>query len=196
VKRGLDPAAAELIAAFRSGDRRAFDRLYGEYADRVFRFGLRMCGHEEDARDVLQDTFLNVYRYLPRFRGEASLQAWIFRIASSMCLKRRRRGKYLSKEDVSIEAPAFEGGTPLELEAASPGPARETERSEMQERLAGAIMTLPPSERAALVLRDVEGLTATDAARALGLSVPALKSRLHRARTRVREALEEFSDAG
>jgi RNA polymerase sigma-70 factor (ECF subfamily) len=184
---------AGLLRAFRQGDRRAFDTLYRRYGDRVFRFGLRLCGHEEDARDVLQDTFLNVFRYLPSFRGEASLQAWIFRIASSACLKRRRRGKYLSKDHVSLSEAGAERQSPPEPASPAPGPLTEAMRAELARRVDESVERLPRPERAVLVLRDLEGLSADETARALGLSVPAVKSRLHRARRKLRRALEDFA---
>lgn len=172
----------ELLDRARSGDERALDRLLANHERQLYRFGLRMCGSEEAARDVLQQTLLTAFRGIRGFRGEASLSTWLYQIARSFCLKSRRlRGG---------EPATFE---PLEAAARLPGaeasPEAAAHAKQLGQALQAAISALPETAREVLVLRDVEGLSAEEAAEVLGLQVPALKSRLHRARMEVRRNL-------
>lgn len=173
-----------LVEAARSGDRRALEELLSRHQGRVFRFGRKMCGDDEDAADVLQETLLAAARTLPEFRGASSVSTWLYTIARSFCIKRRRTSKFAPPHLNSLDADG-------ERAAEVPDPARSPEESaagkELQEALDGAIAALEPGYREVLVLRDVEGLSANEVAEALGLSVDAVKSRLHRARVTVRE---------
>ncbi|HUJ62268.1 MAG TPA: sigma-70 family RNA polymerase sigma factor [Kofleriaceae bacterium] len=170
-----EPDAA-LIAAARTGDRRAIDELLARYQERIYRFGLRMCGDEESAREVLQETMLAAFRNLPGFRGEASLSTWLYQIARSFCIKQRRGARPTSSLDADLP-----DRTPL--------PDRQVEARQVGQALAAAIGELPPEQREVLVLRDVEGLSAQEAADVVGIEVGALKSRLHRARIALRGKL-------
>jgi len=178
------PDEHELIARARGGDAHALEELLEAQQGRVYRFGLRMCGDAEDARDVLQDTLLAAARGIGEFRGDASLSSWLYSIARSHCGKRRRRSKFAPERELSLDAEApeaaFGGGDTASPEAVLAG-------REIEAALAGAIAELEPTYREVLVLRDVEGLTAPEVAQVLGLGVPAVKSRLHRARRSVRE---------
>jgi len=167
---------AALIAAAQTGDRSAIDELLERYESRIYRFGLRMCGDEESARDVLQDTLLAAFRNLTGFRGEASLSTWLYQIARSYCIKARRgpRPPAPLADDVPDREP------PPDLQAHA---------REIGEALAAAIAALPADQREAVVLRDVQGLSADEAARVAGIEIRALKSRLHRARLALRERL-------
>lgn len=173
---------AELIAAAQAGDRRSIDELLARYEERIYRFGLRMCGDEDSAREVLQETMLAAFRHLPGFRGHASLSTWLFQIARSFCIKERRG----VRPSVSLDAPA-------QRELVDPGPSPETHAHarEIGAMLAAAISALPPEQREVLVLRDVEGLSAHQAAEVIGIDDGALKSRLHRARMALRAQLSD-----
>jgi RNA polymerase sigma-70 factor, ECF subfamily len=181
------PTDRELVAAVRAGDEAALDALVARYETRVFRFGLTMCHDVEDARDALQDTLLAMVRSLNTYRGESSLSTWLYAIAHHACLRKRRRRQGAPTHLASLEA--LEPHDRDRMAAPAPNPEDAAAAGEMRTALHAAIRGLPPAQRAVLLLRDVEGLTAPDAAEALGLSVAAVKSRLHRARLAVREAL-------
>ena len=172
----------ELITAARSGDRAAIDELLARYEPAIYRFGLRMCGDEESAREVLQETMLAAFRHLPGFRADARLSTWLYQIARSFCIKERRGARPT---------------TGLDEQLADPGaaPDRQAHANEIGAALAAAIGALPAEQREVLVLRDVEGLSAEEAADVVGIEVGALKSRLHRARTALRAQLAGVLDA-
>jgi RNA polymerase sigma-70 factor (ECF subfamily) len=165
-----------LITAARSGDRRALDELLARHEQQIYRFGLRMCGDEESAREVLQETMLAAFRNIPGFRGDAALSTWLFQIARSFCIKERRG----VRPTTPIEADVVDPSTPPDLQLHA---------REIGAALASAIRELPTEQREVLVLRDVEGLSAQEAAEVVGIEVGALKSRLHRARMALREKL-------
>jgi len=175
----------ELWNRARAGDRAALDRLLRLHEKRVYRFGLRMCGDEEAAREVLQSTLLAAFRRLDSFRGDARLSTWLFAIARSFCSRQHRRTRSAPVHDVPLDAPDSD----VRLEDSAPNPAESLEKSETAALVAAAIRALPPSYREVVLLRDAEGLPAEEAARTLGLQVPALKSRLHRARQALKENL-------
>jgi RNA polymerase sigma-70 factor (ECF subfamily) len=173
----------ELIGAAQAGDRAAIEALLERYQERVFGFGLRMCGDSEDAKDVLQDTLLAAARTVGKFRGDSSVSTWLYTIARSFCIKKRRRGKYAPAEETSLDR------VTLALPSALPGPDELAARGEVKRGLATALEALDASSREILILRDIEGLTAREVADVTGASVDAIKSRLHRARATVRERL-------
>jgi RNA polymerase sigma-70 factor (ECF subfamily) len=172
----MDEADADLIAAAQAGDRRALDELLARYEQRIYRFGLRMCGDAESAREVLQETMIAAFRNLPGFRGEASLSTWLYQIARSFCIKERRGVRPTTTLDTGLADQA-------------PTPEAHAHARRIGEALSAAISELPPDQRDVLVLRDVEGLTADEAANVVGIEVGALKSRLHRARMALRAKL-------
>jgi RNA polymerase sigma-70 factor, ECF subfamily len=187
---GMKRSDAELLDAMRAGDRGALEELLARYERNVYRFGLRMCGDEEAAREVLQETLLAAFRGLPAFRGEAALSTWLYQIARSFCIKERRGAPRTEPLDEKM-AERLAGG--------SPAPDLSTHAREVGAALAAAIAALPPDHREALVLRDVEGLSAEEAASVVGVEVGALKSRLHRARAQLRTELAALlgeSEAG
>lgn len=165
-----------LIAAAQAGDRRAVDELLARYEQRIYRFGLRMCGDEESAREVLQETLIAAFRNLPGFRGQASLSTWLYQIARSFCIKERRGVRSTAPLD-SAHADS------------APTPEAHAHAREIGHALSAAISELPSEQREVLVLRDVEGLSAEEAADVVGIEVGALKSRLHRARMALRAKL-------
>ena len=174
----------ELVAAARAGSAEAIEALLEKYQQRIFGFGLRMCGDAEEAREVLQDTLLAAARNVKDFRGGSSLSTWLYTIARSFCIKRRRRAKYSPTEELSLDALG------ADLPATGPAPDELASQQEVRRALAGVIESLAPDSREVLVLRDIEGLTAPEVADITDTSVDAVKSRLHRARASVRELLE------
>lgn len=169
-----------LVDAARSGDPEAVEEFLRAQQPRLLRFGLRMCGSPEDAGDVLQDTLIAMARTLPRFRGDSSVATWMYAIARSFCIKKRRRRK---GAPAAVEA--LRGDEP----DARPTPEDEALGFERVALLERAIRALPAASREVLLLRDVEGLSAAEVGAVTGLGERAVKSRLHRARRAVREAL-------
>ncbi len=178
---------AELLQAARSGDRVALEALLQRHQSRVWRFGMKMCRNADDAGEVLQDTLIAMARSVGDFRGESSLHTWIYSIARSFCLKRRRKTGM-----ARLTAGSLDGELAVQGER-MPDPGRLPEDvvagREIEAAVHTAIQALAPMYREVLVLRDVEGLTAPEVSEVLGISVEAVKSRLHRARIMVREQL-------
>jgi RNA polymerase sigma-70 factor, ECF subfamily len=174
----------ELLEAAKGGDRRALEQLLGSHQARVYRFGRKMCGDDDDAQDVLQETLLAAARTLPDFRGASSVSTWLYTIARSFCIKRRRTSKFAPAHLDSLER---SGEQAVQVADPARSPEEHAAGRQLQVALDGAIGALEPMYREVLVLRDVEGLAASEVAEALGLTVEAVKSRLHRARMAVRE---------
>lgn len=180
----MDPTDDALLAALRNGDDEAVAKLLERYAPAVYRFGAKMCRDPEDAKDVMQDTLLAAARGFREFRGGAALSTWLFTIARSFCIKKRRQRVGAPTDTVALGSEATRG---LAANAAAPDEAAETR--ELGVALDAAIAALEPMYREVLVLRDMEGLTAPEVASVLGIGVNAVKSRLHRARVAVRNHL-------
>lgn len=169
----------------------AFDRLYRDHVDRIYRFAQRLCGQVEDAQDLVQDTFLNAYRGLERFRGDAQVSTWLYRIATRACLRLRRKRKGEPDRELSLDEfiPTSEGEFRLQIPTDGMTPEEALENKELKRALHQAIQKLPNKYRVVLVLRDMEGLTAKEVGSIMGLNERAVKSRLHRARLFVRREL-------
>jgi RNA polymerase sigma-70 factor (ECF subfamily) len=176
-----------LVAQAQAGDRAALETLLAAEQARIYRYTLRMCGHSADAADVLQETLLTVARSIQEFRGEANLSTWLYSIAQSFCSKKRRRPKHAPQQLASLETDAPHEANRLVDDSDTPEDT--TAQHELRTALDRAIATLEPMYREVLLLRDVEGLTAPEVGEVLGLSVAAVKTRLHRARAALREAL-------
>jgi RNA polymerase sigma-70 factor (ECF subfamily) len=169
----------------------AFDKLYREHVDLVYRYAYRLCGEAESAKDLVQETFLNAYRGLQQFRNDAKLSTWLYTIASRACLRMRRKRKGAPERELSLEefVPSSEGEFHLQIPIDGLTPQQALENKELRQALDEAINKLPKKYRMTLVLRDMEGLSAAEAGAIMGLSERAVKSRLHRARLFVRREL-------
>ncbi len=175
---------SRLLEAARGGDARSLETLLERHQAQVYRFGMRMCRDPEDARDVLQDTLLAMARNVRDFRGASSISTWLYTIARSFCIKKRRRSKFAPARERSLDTDAAPDAARLADPALG---AEETlAGKEVRQALERGIRALEPIYREVLLLRDVEGLTAAEVAEVLGVSVSAVKSRLHRARLSVR----------
>ncbi len=181
-----------LVDAARSGDIGAFESLVRRYDRNVFRIAQHITQNREDAEDVVQDAFLKAYQNLGQFQGQSKFYTWLVRIAVNealMRLRRRRPERMVSiDEDVKTE----EDSMPREIADWSPNPEQQYTQAELKEILGKTIQGLPTSFRTVFVLRDVEGLSTEETASALELSVPAVKSRLLRARLQLRERLNKY----
>ena len=181
-----------LVNLAKAGDTQAFEKLVRQYDRQVFRIAQHITQNREDAEDVVQDAFLKAYEKLNQFQGNSKFYTWLVRIAvneSLMRLRKRRTGKMVSiDEDVETE----EGSMPRELADWGPSPEQQYGQSELAEILKKTVNGLPPGFRVVFVLRDVEGLSTEETADTLGLSIPAVKSRLLRARLQLRERLNRY----
>lgn len=193
------PQDVELVERLKARDEAAVETLMVHYEARVFSLALRLTGNRQDAEEVLQDVFWQVLRHIGSFRGESKLSSWIYRITTNAALMKVRRRP--GRRELPLEEALGPAMSPDGMIAEAVGDwtrlsNQELERKELAQRLAAAIDELPPDYRAAFVLRDVEGLPAAEACEALGLSLPALKSRLHRARLFLRQHLSDYVSAG
>jgi RNA polymerase sigma-70 factor, ECF subfamily len=185
-----------LVERVRAGDLAAYDTLVRKYERQIFRIAQHITQNREDAEDVMQDAFLKAYEKLDQFQGNAKFYTWLVRIAvneSLMRLRKRRTSKTVSMdEDLVTE----EGSVPRDFADWAPNPEQNYDNSELSDILLRTINGLPRSFRVVFVLRDVENLSTEETAEALGLSVPAVKSRLLRARLQLRERLSRYFRAG
>lgn len=177
-----DPADAALLSRARRGDRDALEHLLRRHEARVYRFGLKVCGDREDARDVAQETLFAMARGVSELREAASMSTWLYTVVRSFCIKHRGRRRHAPRRD-SLEpvtsALPDDGESPEEVAAGR----------ELEQALGAVIASLAPTYREVLLLRDVEELPASEVAALLGIGVDAVKSRLHRARVAVRASL-------
>jgi RNA polymerase sigma-70 factor (ECF subfamily) len=177
----------QLLAAARGGSGQALEELLERHQGQVYRFGMKMCRDPEDAKDVLQDTLLAMARGVRDFRGASSLSTWLYSIARSFCVKKRRRSQFAPEEERSLDTDVAAEAKRL---ADPRQPPDETlAAKQVEQALETAISALEPMYREVLLLRDVEGLTAPEVAEVLDVSVQAVKSRLHRARLSVRQSV-------
>jgi RNA polymerase sigma-70 factor, ECF subfamily len=185
------PAEQELVAAAQAGDAAAFDRLVEQYQDYIYRLMVRACHHPQDAEEVASEAFLRAYERLRQFEGRSSFVTWLGRIATNLCFRRRERPEVpaVSLEERSRE----EEGHPERIPASdAPTPEQRALQAEMRRRIRAAIAELPEPDQTVLRLRDIDQLSAAETAAQTGLTVAAVKARLHRARARLRERLNAY----
>jgi RNA polymerase sigma-70 factor (ECF subfamily) len=191
-KAAADTSELALVQAAKKGDLEAFSQLVQLYDRNVFRIAQHITHNEEDAQDVVQEAFLKAYTNLDQFQGNSKFYTWLVRIAVNealMKLRKRRTSKTVSLDD---DVETEEGVMPREVADWGPNPEQLYGQTELGEVLKKTIQGLPPGFRTVFVLRDVEGLSTEETAETLGLSVPAVKSRLLRARLQLRERLGKF----
>ena len=162
-----------------------FDHIVEEHSGFVYNVAFRMMGNPQDAEDVAQEAFLSAYRAFGRFRGESRVTTWLYRItvnAALMRLRKEKKARELTRTGLDdVDVPDW-----------SDAPYRAATDSELGDRLREGIGMLPDDMKAAVVLRDIEELSNAEAADVIGISVPALKSRLHRGRVLLRKHLDEY----
>jgi RNA polymerase sigma-70 factor (ECF subfamily) len=180
------------IPALQRGDKTEFARLVEAYSPQVFRLALKMLQNQQDAEDILQETFIKAYKALPRFEGRSSLSTWLYRIATNEALMFLRRKR---PDQISVEQPSNDDDTavaPLEIVDWCCLPEGELMSTEARANLESSVSRLPESLRVVFLLRDIEGLSTRETAEVLDLSEGAVKTRLSRARLRLRELLSEY----
>ena len=188
-----NPTDNHLIAEFKSGSMEAMEKIVGRYEDRIFTFGLKMCGHLQDAEDIAQETFLNAFRYLKDFRGETKLKNWLFMIAARACIRKRRKKKCEPDYEISLDSFIHEDGSDgkYEIPDWSDDPSDNVMRAELKKIIDAAIQTLPHKYRLVFNLREIEGFSTKETAEILEISTQSVKTRLHRARLFMREEISK-----
>jgi RNA polymerase sigma-70 factor (ECF subfamily) len=182
----------ELVTRARTGDTASFSALLRRYEGKIFRLAMNITQNREDAEDVLQEAFLKAYEHLDQFQGNSRFYTWIVRIAVNQALMKLRKRR--SDRAVSLDEQIDTGEDTVvrEIAAWDPDPEERFSREELHEILTGAIDDLAPIYRTVFTLRDVDGLSTEETAEALDLSIPAVKSRLLRARLQLRDKLTRF----
>lgn len=184
-----------LVSAAKAGDIQAFETLVSRYERKIFRLTQNITQNREDAEDAMQEAFLKAYEHLDGFQGNSRFYTWLVRIAVNQALMklRRRRNNIVSLDE---DVDTGEDTMPREVEDWGPSPEERYQQSELGEILSKAIGELDPAFRIVFQLRDIEQMSTEETAEALGLSVPAVKSRLLRARLKLRHNLNHHFRQG
>lgn len=189
----------QLVALARTGDVAAFEELVGRHEEKVYRLAMRFTRNETDAAEILQETFLLAWRNLDSFQGKAQFASWLYRVAVNaalMLLRSHKRHPQVAVEDVTPEAlgeaardaqPGLGAGTDW-----SKRPDEHFQSTELRQQIQLAVDRLPESQRSVFLMRDVDGLSTEETGELLGLSLPTVKTRLHRARLALREAITRY----
>jgi RNA polymerase sigma-70 factor (ECF subfamily) len=187
VRQAVDES--DLLPQARDGDSAAFSELVRRYEGKIFRLAHHITQNREDAEDVLQETFLKAYEHLDQFQGNSKFYTWIVRIAVNQALMKLRKRK--TDKTVSMDETLDTGEDTVVREIATwdPDPEQRYSREELHRILEEAVESLAPPYRAVFVLRDIDELSTEETAEALELSIPAVKSRLLRARLQLRDKL-------
>jgi RNA polymerase sigma-70 factor (ECF subfamily) len=184
---------ARLVRKAAGGDRDAMEQLLLQAQEVAFRFSFLVCGHAQDAEDVMQEALLKTYRYVGRIRQPEAFRTWLYRTVRNACLMKRRRRADEPAHIVSIEEGVPKGGggfTAVDLEDPGKTPDEAAMNNWLGQRLRTALNALPPSYRVIVFLREMEGLSTREVAKVTGISEANVKTRLHRARAILREQLE------
>ncbi|MCB9791898.1 MAG: sigma-70 family RNA polymerase sigma factor [Alphaproteobacteria bacterium] len=188
------PSDQALVAATLDGSYQAFEELFRRYSDRVYGIALGMVRDDAEAQDVVQETFLNAFRKLHTFRQESPFRGWLFRIATNSALMRLRTRRRRPEVSLQVKSPGFQddGHHERPIVDWSPLAPKLMENKELGERLRASVDQLPDKYRVVLMLADYEHLSMKEIADQMEISVPAVKTRLHRARLAVRADLDDY----
>jgi RNA polymerase sigma-70 factor (ECF subfamily) len=195
-----DGPAAELGSLVRkasTGDRKAMERLLTRAQESAYRFSLLVCGHPEDAEDVMQEALLSTYRRVQTITNPDAFRTWLYRTVRNACLMKRRRhvgepARLASLEQGQTGIGGSSAPRPIEIEDASRRPDEQMMDGWIGRRLRRAMLALPGPYRAIVALREIEGLSTKEVAKVTGLSEANVKTRLHRARVLLRQELEDL----
>ena len=181
-----------LVARAKEGDTAAFEQLVRQYERQIFRTALHITQNREDAEDITQDVFFKAFQKLDQFKGDSKFSTWLVRIAVNESLMRLRKRKTSKTVSMDQDLQTDEGSIPRDFAEWRPNPEQIYSQSELGDILRKTIAGLPPGFRTVFTLRDIENLSTEETAEALKLSVPAVKSRLLRARLQLRERLSRY----
>lgn len=184
----------DLVRKIVAGQTDLFYDLVGRYEQKLYNFGLRLCRDESDSEDLVQETFLNVFKYLNSFRFETKFKNWLYRIATSVCIKKRRKSKYAPERELSLEEfiPSEGEPVPTEVPQWASLPLDQVLNEELSQKIRAATKELPDKYRIVFVLRDIEGFTTEETAQMVDITISNVKVRLHRARLFMREQLKKY----
>jgi RNA polymerase sigma-70 factor (ECF subfamily) len=184
----------DLVQRIKERDYQAFEELVNRYEGKVYRLSMRMLRNQEDAEDALQETFLQVYRGLKGFEGRSNFSTWLFRLATNVCLMKIRHRETEPAHLLPLEEylPRHEEGGHPQIQDWPDKPEEVLLNKESREKMFEALGKLPAEYRAVFILRDIEGFSNAETGDALGISVAAVKSRLHRARLTLRGMLASY----
>ena len=187
----------DLVARARTKDFAAFEELVDRYEDKIFRLAFRFVRNETEAKEIVQDTFLLVWRKLDTFKGDSQFGSWLYRVATNTALMRlraQRRHPEISTEELPIDYLDNYGQLPAAGENWAKRPDDELQSDELRRRIQKAVDELPEIYRTVFIIRDVEGLSTEETAEVLEISIPTVKTRLHRARLALRDAITRYFD--
>jgi RNA polymerase sigma-70 factor (ECF subfamily) len=184
----------DLIQAINSGQTDKFHDLVKRYEQKLYNFSLRMCRNPSDAEDMIQDTFLNVFKYLKNFRYETKFKNWLYKVAASTCIKKRRKSKFAPDKELSLDEflPNDEAEKPDHVPEWALLPLDKLLNEELSSVINRNIISIPKKYRVVIVLRDIEGFSTAETAQILNLSPSNVKVRLHRARLYLRDKLKGY----
>lgn len=184
---------SELLGRAQQGDTAAFEALVERHRGRVYGLARRMLNSDDDAAEVLQESFISAYRNLPNFRGDAQFGSWVYRIAANHALMRLRHRKVVNQVESPLDEPTFnDRGSLMDGVSDFKDAEGEAMDAELRRAIEQATETLGPEYKEVFVLKDLEGLSYEEIAEITGASVAAIKSRLHRARLSLRSAIDHF----
>lgn len=187
---------AALVKDINEGNPHLLETLVGKYSQKLYGFGLKICRNPEDAEDLVQDTFINMIRYMKDFRYETKFRNWLYRVAVTACIRMRKKSKLYADTDISFDDEKFREGLESDLDLKSlEEPIDRLITLETEKSVKEAIQQLPPQYRLILVLRDIEGFSVEETSKITGLSQANVKVRLHRARNQVKEILSKKDQA-
>jgi len=193
----MEPQDVALVERAKQGDVRAFERLAARYKDRIFGYLCRMCGDASEAEDLCQEVFVRAFVSVRRFRGAATFQTWLYRIATNMAVDALRKRRRSEGVPLSLDEPMAAGEGEVEREIADDETPHETvEVRELQAEVARAIQSLSDKLRPVVIMFDIQGLTYEEIAEALGCPLGTVKSRLFNARMQLRARLAQYIKQG
>jgi RNA polymerase sigma-70 factor (ECF subfamily) len=192
--RKLKDKDFDLIQDINSGQVDKFHDLVKRYEQKLYNFSLRMCRDHSDAEDMVQETFLNVFKYLKDFRYETKFKNWLYKVATSTCIKKRRKSKFAPEKELSLDEflPSDETEPPDRVPEWALMPLDKLLNEELAGAINQGILSLPKKYRMVIVLRDIEGFSTAETAQILNLSPTNVKVRLHRARLYLRDKLKGY----
>jgi len=190
--RKLKDKDFDLIQDINSGQVDKFHDLVKRYEQKLYNFSLRMCRDHSDAEDMVQETFLNVFRYLKDFRYETKFKNWLYKVATSTCIKKMRKSKFAPEKELSLDEflPNDEAEKPDHVPEWALLPLDKLLNEELAGAINRGILSLPKKYRMVMLLRDIEGFSTAETAQILNLSPTNVKVRLHRARLYLRDKLK------
>ncbi len=184
----------DLIQGINAGQVDKFHDLVKRYEQKLYNFSLRMCRDHSDAEDMVQETFLNVFRYLKDFRYETKFKNWLYKVATSTCIKKMRKSKFAPEKELSLDEflPNDEAEKPDHVPEWALLPLDKLLNEELAGAINQGILSLPKKYRMVMLLRDIDGFSTAETAQILNLSPTNVKVRLHRARLYLRDKLKGY----